>query len=81
MKRAEAHNLIDDLADAGYSCTMNVVIFERHIPSENCGVSVHSPSFDHVDINKLVEIGESHGLGLHLIGDTLSFFAPSKVTK
>lgn len=79
MKRAQAYDLIDDLADAGFSCTMSVMIFEKHAPTENCGVSVQTVSFDHEEINRLVEIGESHGLRLHLIGSELSFFAPANV--
>jgi predicted metal-dependent TIM-barrel fold hydrolase len=78
MTRDEAFSLASDVADAGFSCSVAIGVHPKMTPREHCSVSVHAMRFEAVALQALIEIGTSHNLGLHLIGNELAFIAEQR---
>jgi hypothetical protein len=79
MTREKAYKLLSEVADAGYSCQLNVGIHAGMSPGEHCSVHVHQLGhFDAIKLQALMDIGELFDVELHLIGQDLRYVERSK---
>lgn len=78
MTRDDAFVLAGEVADAGFSCSVQIGVHERMMPRESASVHVHAMRFEAVKLQELMEIGARHSLELHLIGQDLRFMEVDK---
>lgn len=73
MKRDQAFKFASEVADAGYSCAVELAVTPRMHPREHCAVRLHALRFDSVQLQRLIELGKPYNVDLHLIDSNLRF--------
>jgi hypothetical protein len=73
MTRDEAIALWETVVDNGVSASLTGTTLETRSPREHYGVQIHARELSSTDLRSLATIGENHGVGLHLLGDQLSY--------